>query len=143
MLAHEKSTVFTQCGFDLSDLNGLFSQPYHSVNQTLHSPTPLSARFLFRKYNYKDDSCLRPVRRIVVASNSGTCHGVTTYFQAWFGDFVVSSEQPTSHWAMAFHPLPSPISIESGKRYIIDISGDGRIAVALDNTSIRPMPFSF
>lgn len=115
--AFEKNSVFTQCGFDLSRLNVFAERSYFPVNQMLHEQVCLSPTVFFRKYNYLNPSVLDPVEHKIIAHTSGLCHGMSSYFDAHFGKFLVSSRNPNSHWPTAFHPLREPLAVESGQHY--------------------------
>ncbi len=125
--ASEKNSVFFQNGLDLSSLNGLAERNYISINQLLHDPKPLSSTFLVRNYSYLDPDCLLTVDRELVASDSGVCHGMTSYFHAHFGNFIVASSSPKSHWAMAFHPLREPKVLSAGHRYRLSVDKAGGV----------------
>ncbi|WP_037426412.1 50S ribosomal protein L11 methyltransferase [Sinorhizobium sp. CCBAU 05631] len=115
--AYEKNAVFNQCGFDLSGFNLFAERSYFSVSQKLHDPVSLSPTVLFRNYEYLNPNALEPVEHQVIAHSSGLCHGMTSYFDAHFGRFLVSSRDRKSHWPTAFHPLREPVPVESGRHY--------------------------
>ncbi|MER9351572.1 ribonucleotide-diphosphate reductase subunit beta [Mesorhizobium sp. M0227] len=117
--AFEKNSVFNQCGFDLSGFNLFAERSYFPVIQMLHDPVYLSPAVLFRSYDYLDSNSLDPVEHHIVAHNSGLCHGMTSYFDAHFGKFIVSSKDRRGHWLAAFHPLREPIPVESGRHYTL------------------------
>ncbi|PDT34695.1 MULTISPECIES: 50S ribosomal protein L11 methyltransferase [Sinorhizobium] len=117
--AFEKTSVSTQCGLDLSGLNSIGRRPYLAVNKMLHNPESISATVLFREYDYLDPNALDAVEHRIIAHSSGLCHGMTSYFNAYFGKFVVTSRDLKSHWATAFHPLQEPIPVESGRHYCL------------------------
>ncbi|MER8927720.1 50S ribosomal protein L11 methyltransferase [Mesorhizobium sp. M0859] len=117
--AFEKNSVATQCGFDLSGLNSFAQRSYFAVNKMLHDPKCVSATVLFREYDYLDPNALDAVEHRIIAHSSGLCHGMTSYFNAYFGKFVVTSRDPKSHWSTAFHPLQEPMPVESGRHYYL------------------------
>ncbi|WP_292332949.1 50S ribosomal protein L11 methyltransferase [Mesorhizobium sp.] len=117
--AFEKNSVFYQCGFDLSCFNVFAERSYFSVNQMQHDPVCLSPTLLFRSYDYLHPNALDPVEHHVIAHSSGLCHGMTSYFDAHFGNFLVTSRDRKSHWHAAFHPLREPMPVESGRRYLL------------------------
>ncbi|PBB11762.1 ribonucleotide-diphosphate reductase subunit beta [Mesorhizobium loti] len=118
-LAFKKNSVSTQCGFDLSHLNLFAEHSYFAVNKILHDPECISATVLFRQYDYLDPNALESVEHRIIAHSSGLCHGMTSYFDAYFGKFLVTSRDPKSHWATAFHPLREPVPVESGQHYYL------------------------
>lgn len=117
--AFENNSVSTQCGFDLSGLNLLAKRSYFAVNKMLHDPECISATVLFRQYDYLDPNALDAVEHRVITHSSGPCHGMASYFEAFFGKFLVTSRDPKSHWAIAFHPLQEPMQVESGRHYCL------------------------
>ncbi|ADV14716.1 putative RNA methylase [Mesorhizobium australicum WSM2073] len=125
--AFEDNSVFNQCGFDLSGFNLFAERSYFSVIQTLHDPVCLSPTVLFRSYDYLDPSALDPVEHQVTVHSSGLCHGMTSYFDAHFGKFLISSRERKSHWRTAFHPLRVPMPVESGRRYYLRGDKSGSI----------------
>ncbi|TIT09298.1 MAG: ribonucleotide-diphosphate reductase subunit beta [Mesorhizobium sp.] len=129
--AFEKNSVFTQCGFDLSPLNLFAERAYFSVNQMLHDPVCISPTVLFRDYDYLNPSALDSIEHQIMVHSSGLCHGMTSYFDAHFGKFLVSSRVPKSHWATAFHPLREPKPVESGRHYRLRGTKTGMIELDL------------
>ncbi|MCA1493670.1 50S ribosomal protein L11 methyltransferase [Ensifer sp. NBAIM29] len=127
--AFEKNSIFNQCGCDLSGFNLFAERSYFSVNQVLHDPVCLSPTVLFRNYDYLNPNALEPVEHQLIAHSSGICHGMTSYFDALFGKFLVTSRGRTSHWPTAFHPLREPMPVESGRHY--HLRGDKTGAIDL------------
>lgn len=125
-----KNSVFTECKIDLSSLNAFADQTYFSMNQLLYEPHELTPTMLMRRYDYLDPGVLAPAQRDVLASHSGVCHGLVTFFNVHFGEFVVSSRTKQSHWAMAFHPLAQPVQLEEGCRYRVAFSEIGNVVVS-------------
>ncbi|MGX9574318.1 50S ribosomal protein L11 methyltransferase [Mesorhizobium sp. f-mel] len=117
--AFEKNSVFNQCGFDLSGFNLFAEQSYFPVSQAQHDPVYLSPTFVFRNYDYLNPSSLNPVKHHIIAHSSGLCHGMTSYFNAHFGKFLVTSRGRRSHWLAAFHPLQEAMPVESGRHYAL------------------------
>ncbi|RWH21132.1 MAG: ribonucleotide-diphosphate reductase subunit beta [Mesorhizobium sp.] len=127
--AFEQNSVFYECGLDLSGFNLFSKRSYFSVGKDLHDPTPLSPLILVRSYDYLNTSSLDPVEHQVVAHSSGICHGMMSYFEAHFGQFLVSSRERGSHWSMAFHPLLEPMPVESGRHYFLKADKSGSIGL--------------
>lgn len=127
--AHKKNTVSSENGFDLSEINSFSEKAYFSVNPALHSPKRLSPMFLVRDYDYRNENCLANREISLIATRSGTCHGMTSYFDATFGDFLVSARSKDSHWAHAFHPLKTPMSLIAGSRYAVSITATGELSI--------------
>ncbi|AYG66081.1 50S ribosomal protein L11 methyltransferase [Rhizobium sp. CCGE531] len=115
--AFEENSVFDQCGVDLSGFNLFAERAYFTVTQMQHDFVRLSPTIHFRNYDYLNPNALNPVEHRVIAHSSGLCHGMTSYFDAYFGKFLVTSRDLKSHWPMAFHPLREPLPIESGRHY--------------------------
>ncbi|MER9671216.1 ribonucleotide-diphosphate reductase subunit beta [Mesorhizobium sp. M0203] len=117
--AFERNSVFKQCGFDLSGFNVFAERSYFLVSQLQNDPVCLSATVLFRDYDYLNPNALDPVEHQVIAYSSGVCHGMTSYFDVYFGKFLVTSRDRKSHWHAAFHPLREPMQVQSGRRYLL------------------------
>lgn len=129
--AFEKNSVFDQCGFDLSGFNLFAERSYFAVSPVQHDPVCLSPTILFRKYDYLNPNALNPVEHRVIAHTSGLCHGMTSYFDAYFGKFLATSGGRRSHWLEAFHPLQKPLPVESGRHYILRGDKTGLIDLVL------------
>ncbi|WP_299752485.1 hypothetical protein [uncultured Tateyamaria sp.] len=130
--AHEKNTVKSENGLDLSGINCFSKQTYFAINPALHSPARLSPVFRVRDYDYRNADCLVDRTIALIATQSGTCHGMISYFDATFGDFLISTVSEKSHWAQAFHPLKRPVSLTAGSRYVARITAAGTLR--LDET---------
>lgn len=119
----------TVCGFDLQLLNEFSTGNYFPAHSELHRHRLLSEPALFREYCYLECIEAAPVR--LVARNSGTVHGVLSWFSADFGTSAVSNAPGSgSHWHQAFHPLHDPIDIEAGESLSALLDDDGYAWVA-------------
>ncbi|TIT21156.1 MAG: ribonucleotide-diphosphate reductase subunit beta [Mesorhizobium sp.] len=117
--AFQRNSVFNQCGFDLSGFNLFSEHSYFPVSQMQHDPVPLSPTFVLRNYDYLNPNTLDRVEHHIITHNTGLCHGMTSYFDAHFGKFLVTSKGRSGHWLAAFHPLQEPIQVESGRHYVL------------------------
>ena len=126
-----RNCVGVQNGLNLSALNRYSEGKYIPTNQLLHSPVTLSPIFATRIYDYITSSVLDDLFLEVIASSTGLCHGMISYSDAYFGNFVVTSQSKLSHWAQAFHPLTEPLEVKAGSYYALKMSIDGRITLGL------------
>ncbi|MGF6969339.1 protein arginine N-methyltransferase 1 [Paraburkholderia sp. WC7.3g] len=125
--AFERNCVFNQCGFDFSMFNTFSEKSYFPVNQMVHDPIRISSLILLKRFDYMNPSTSDVVDHKILICRSGLCHGITSYFDAYFGKFLVTSRGLTSHWAAAFHPLREPMLVESGQYYNLRVDKTGLI----------------
>lgn len=127
--AFERNSVYYESGLDLAELNELSKKNYFEINPNLHKSILLSPPFLVREYSYLDKSCINDRVVSMIATRSAVCHGMTSYFNAEFGDFTVSSKTPNTHWSHAFHPLSDPVTLKKGDNLDVMIAGDGSMKI--------------
>ncbi len=114
----------TTCGFDLGLLNAYATGNYFPVHTELHRHRNLSTPHLVRSYTYVD--CPAPTAVSVPVTDTGTVHGLLSWFSADFGAATVSNEPFSgSHWHQAFHPLAEDIAVETGDSISILIDDGG------------------
>jgi type II protein arginine methyltransferase len=112
------------CGFDLGLLNTYATGNYFPVHTELHRHRHLSAPHQVRSYTYVD--CPTPTAVSVPVIQTGTVHGLLSWFAADFGAATVSNEPFSgSHWHQAFHPLVEDIAVEPGDSISILIDDGG------------------
>ena len=114
----------TTCGFDLRHLNAYATGNYYPVHTELHRHRNLSAPHQVRSYTYVD--CPKPTAVSVPVTDTGTVHGLVSWFAADFGAATVSNEPFSgSHWHQAFHPLAQDIAVEAGDSVAVLIDDGG------------------
>jgi type I protein arginine methyltransferase len=94
---------------------------------------PLSCPRLLRLYDYRDAySGETDTYTELPVSRSGTCHGLLTYFRAYFGSVVISNGPELSrcpHWTFAYHPLMMPLELEIGSVALARQSPQGWVSI--------------
>ena len=117
---------FDRCyAFDLSCLNLMDDREYFPVvNENL--ARHLSPRVLYRQYDFSNRECLEDRVIDVAAFENGICDGILTWFEARYGQALLCNRRQGILWRAAYHPLEAPIPVTAGKRYRLQMSGDGR-----------------
>jgi tetratricopeptide (TPR) repeat protein len=131
-LLAQVNPVKTVAGFDMGAFDIFRSPGYAQIDLGADPHRVLSSRvrvldFDFRKAMKTED--LRPLA--VIASHSGTCHGVCFWFDLILDEATTyrsESRSRTNHWKQAIHFFPEPVAVEPGDR--LDI------AAGYDNTRI-------
>jgi type I protein arginine methyltransferase len=115
-------------GFDLSDLNEFSTGNYFPVHSELHDHAFLSAPQHLRSYTYLD--CPQGETKSFAISQSGTLHGLLSWFTADFHGARVSNEPRSgSHWHQAYHPLPRDIRVSKGDIVMVSLDDEGFASV--------------
>lgn len=128
-LTYGQNTVRSQNSLDLSKLNCHSIRTYYRTGRYAHQRLPLSPLMLIRDFNYLKSTQNEPITLEVIALRSELCHGMVSFFDALFGNFVVSSRSEMSHWSLAFHPLDVPIRLERDHVYQLTFLPDGHIDI--------------
>jgi len=116
--------------FDLSPINGHSTSSYYPVRLSVHASRSLSPACRIRSYSYDQSQHATATFRIT-AYRDGLCHGLLSYFHAFYGHHVVSNDiRDGGHWHQAFHPLAAPISVKAGHTYEFNLAEDGSVSVA-------------
>jgi protein arginine N-methyltransferase 1 len=126
---HELNAVGVVSGVDLNMLNDHRTSHYFPVRSHLYRVTALTMTTFLRTYHYRS---ARPRKAKIQfqAHSDGWCHGMLSYFDAHFGEYIVSNDVSTaSHWHQAFHPLENPIKMQSGLRYQFGFSSNGQMTL--------------
>jgi type II protein arginine methyltransferase len=117
------------CSFNLSALNFHSTRTYYPIREQLHEYTALTDTFHIRDYSYL--SCKPPAPVILSAARSGIADGVISWFEAQFGNVILSNRPGTrGHWHQAFHPLPTRTSIDARTCLQLTVDDRGRIDVS-------------
>ena len=122
---YSQNSVNFYCDLDLSSVNAYSTVNYFPVRLSLFETKSLSDTHLINTYSYTKDPEHHNLFSLT-AYRSGTCHGILSFFHAFYGNHVVSNDiRDRSHWHQAFHPLNRPICVEAGKIYKFSISQSG------------------
>jgi type I protein arginine methyltransferase len=110
------------------------SRPYIAVRPESVQVQPLSSVVSIRSYDYLDAHASEFVAHAEAqVEMSGTCHGLMTYFEAHFGKNIVITNRDgfhrCRHWALAFHPLGTPLQLAKGDTVLIHLRPDGRVTI--------------
>lgn len=113
-------------GFDVGLFNGLATRGHFPVRlltwpHRLISGTSELCSFDFVSGSVEDGSRLVEL----VATESGTAHGLVTWFEMSLGGGIVLCNSPdnlASHWMQAFVPFAQPVMLTDGERVRIDFS---------------------
>jgi protein arginine N-methyltransferase 1 len=112
--------------FDLTVLNNYSTRTYFPVRASLYRYSILSSQELVRKYQYGKLNLEKTFS--IKIEKSGECHGAFSWFNAHFGDNIISnSPYVNSHWHNAFHPLNYPISVSKGDVLQLRLDNVGRL----------------
>lgn len=115
---------------DLSPINGHSTSSYYPVRLPVHASRSLSPSCQVRKYSYGEPQHGAAAFRMA-AYRDGTCHGLLSYFHAFYGNHVVSNDiRDGGHWHQAFHPLATPFLVKAGHTYEFNLGDDGSFSVA-------------
>lgn len=114
-------------GFDVSSVNEYATKNYFPVRSLLHTSKSLSAETSIQSYSYYEEK-QKPKPFSMKAYRQGRCHGLLSYFHAYFGSHVVSNDhRDSSHWHQAFHPLAQPIDVQAGHAYHFELDKLGQL----------------
>ena len=114
-------------GFDLSAVNKFSTQNYFPVRANQFQTQSLSNIEKLKTYTYIDIPKAKETFSIV-AYRSGICHGILSFFHAFYGSHIVSNDvRDNGHWHQAFHPFNQPINVEAGKQYNFFINQSGLV----------------
>ena len=112
------------CGFDLRALNDFSTLNYFPVRSELFNHDFLSSELQYRNFHYLN--CPEPEIHKLNVLQSGTVHGVLSWFTADFGGASVSNAALTgSHWHQAFHPLCEDMHVQEGDVVSMLIDDEG------------------
>ncbi len=129
----ELNRVTATCGFDVSYLNKYSTQTYFPVRLTAYQPKALSPVHKIRTISYQQRK-ENGSKMLIHVKTDGICHGLVTFFYAYFGEHVVSNETHVgSHWHQAFHPVREPIHVRSQRSYVLKMCYDGAVKIYEDN----------
>jgi len=131
---------------DLTEINRYATDTYFPVRLGNFASRSLSTSSLLRVYDYTQASHL--AHYVTFDSyDGGVCHGIASYFHAYYGQHVVSNElRERVHWHQAFHHLDEPLPIEAGQKYVLKFSPNGRFSPAqrregaIQGDVTRPQP---
>ena len=115
---------------DLSPINGHSTSSYYPVRLPAHASRSLSSPCQVRKYSYGEPQHATATFR-TAAYRDGMCHGLLSYFHAFYGNHVISNDiRDGGHWHQAFHPLATPFLVKAGHVYGFNLGDDGSLSVA-------------
>ena len=118
--------VGTACGFNLSALNAYSTRTYFPVRERLYDYTPLSEAFLMHEYSYLEERSIAPGTAITY--RSGTADGVLSWFEAQFGNEMVTNSPGThGHWHQAFHPFDETVVVEAKQEISLNMDLVGHV----------------
>lgn len=122
------NSVESYRGIDLSETNAYSTQNYFPVRLTTFEAKSLSDTNRIKTYSYTKPSESKTVFSST-AYRTGTCHGILSFFHAFYGSHVVSNDtRDKSHWHQAFHPLRKPFIVAAGKNYEFSIDSSGFVS---------------
>ncbi|MGJ7512660.1 hypothetical protein [Variovorax sp. GT1P44] len=113
---------------DLTEINRYATEAYFPVRLGNFASRSLSMSSLVREYDYTQESNL--AHYVTFDSYAeGVCHGIASYFHAYYGQHVVSNElRDRVHWHQAVHHLNEPLPIKAGQKYVFHFSQSGRFS---------------
>lgn len=132
---YELNNVQVINSLDLSGLNFYSTKSYFPVRASLYRPRLLSHIQKINEYRYCDNNKPQPKELRITTQINGLCHGLLTYFNACFGNYVISNNATSSHWHQAFHPLENPVYLESGQLYKFEFSPTGILTIKDQNNA--------
>jgi type II protein arginine methyltransferase len=112
---------------DLSVINIYSTKTDFPVRYHLYQAKSLSVSEKMNSYSYTHNNS-QHTAFCKTAYRNGTCHGILSFFYAFYGNHVVSNDtRDRSHWHQGFHPLTKPICIKAGKSYQFSIDQFGLV----------------